>query len=93
VVPSDVSSMRIAQVEPPFETVPPTRYGGTERVVSTLAEELVRRCNDVPLFGSGDSRTTARLVPTVDQALWHRNPPYEALACGTPVVALRNGRM
>jgi glycosyltransferase involved in cell wall biosynthesis len=72
--------MRIAQVAPPFETVPPTRYGGTERVVSTLSEELVRRGHDVTLFASGDSHTTARLVPTVDQALWHRSPAYEDLS-------------
>jgi glycosyltransferase involved in cell wall biosynthesis len=72
--------MRIAQVAPPLETVPPTRYGGTERVVSTLTEELVRRGHDVTLFASGDSHTTARLVPTVERALWHRNPAYEDLA-------------
>jgi glycosyltransferase involved in cell wall biosynthesis len=69
--------MRIAQVAPPFETVPPTRYGGTERVVSTLTEELVRRGHDVTLFASADSQTTARLIPTVDRALWHRDPPYD----------------
>jgi glycosyltransferase involved in cell wall biosynthesis len=72
--------MRIAQVAPPVETVPPTRYGGTERVVSTLTEELVRRGHDVTLFASGDSLTTARLVPTVERALWHRNPAYQDLA-------------
>ncbi len=62
--------MRIAQVVPPFESVPPTHYGGTERVASLLTEELVRRGHDVTLFASGDSTTTARLVPTVDTALW-----------------------
>jgi glycosyltransferase involved in cell wall biosynthesis len=62
--------MRIAQVAPPFESVPPARYGGTERVVSLLTEELVRRGHDVTLFASGDSTTSARLVPTVDTALW-----------------------
>ena len=66
--------MRIAQVAPPFESVPPARYGGTERVVSTLTEELVRRGHDVTLFASGDSRTSARLVATVGQALWHQTP-------------------
>jgi glycosyltransferase involved in cell wall biosynthesis len=68
--------MRIAQVAPPFETVPPTRYGGTEFVVSTLTEELVRRGHDVTLFAAGDSSTTARLVPVIDQALWHHPVAY-----------------
>jgi glycosyltransferase involved in cell wall biosynthesis len=67
--------LRIAQLAPPFESVPPTGYGGTERVVSTLTEELVRRGHDVTLFASGDSRTSARLTPIVDQALWHRDRP------------------
>ena len=72
--------MRIAQVAPPFETVPPTRYGGTERVVSTLTEELVRRGHDVTLFASADSQTSACLIPTVDRALWHQDPQYEDFA-------------
>ena len=55
--------MRIAQVAPPFESVPPTRYGGTERVVSLLTEELVRRGHDVTLFASGDSDTARRADP------------------------------
>jgi glycosyltransferase involved in cell wall biosynthesis len=62
--------MRIAQIAPPFVSVPPTDYGGTERVVSTLTEELVRRGHTVTLFAPGDSRTTARLVPTVERSLW-----------------------
>jgi glycosyltransferase involved in cell wall biosynthesis len=68
--------LRIAQVAPPLESVPPFRYGGTERVVATLTEELVKRGHDVTLFASGDSRTSARLVPVVERALWHRRPPY-----------------
>ena len=72
--------MRIAQLAPPFESVPPARYGGTERVVSTLTEELVRRGHDVALFASGDSRTLARLVPTVPEALWHWEPPLGDLS-------------
>jgi len=62
--------MRIAQIAPPFQSIPPDGYGGTERVVSLLTEELVRRGHDVTLFASGDSTTSARLVPTVDTALW-----------------------
>jgi glycosyltransferase involved in cell wall biosynthesis len=72
--------MRIAQVAPPFECVPPQRYGGTERVVSTLTEELVRRGHTVTLFASGDSRTTARLVPVVERAIWQHDPPYQDFA-------------
>jgi glycosyltransferase involved in cell wall biosynthesis len=62
--------LRIAQVAPPLERVPPMTYGGTERVVSVITEELVRRGHDVTLFASGDSITSARLVPVVEQALW-----------------------
>ncbi|MBI3296854.1 MAG: glycosyltransferase family 4 protein [Elusimicrobia bacterium] len=54
--------MRIAQVAPLHESVPPTGYGGTERVVSYLTEELVRLGHEVTLFASSDSRTRARLV-------------------------------
>ena len=55
--------MRIAQVAPLFESVPPKYYGGTERVVSFITEELVQQGHDVTLFASGDSETRARLVP------------------------------
>jgi glycosyltransferase involved in cell wall biosynthesis len=67
--------MRIAQLAPPVETVPPARYGGTERVIFTLTEELVRRGHDVTLFASGDSKTAARLAPTCKRAAWHCDPP------------------
>jgi glycosyltransferase involved in cell wall biosynthesis len=60
--------MRIAQVAPLFESVPPPRYGGPERVVSYLTEALVGRGHDVTLFASGDSRTSATLVPVVERA-------------------------
>src|SRR5690349_12108069 len=62
-------SLRIAQIAPPFESIPPTHYGGTERVVSLLTEELVRRGHEVTLFASGDSTTSARLVPVTPEAL------------------------
>jgi glycosyltransferase involved in cell wall biosynthesis len=61
--------MRIAQIAPLIEPVPPALYGGTERVVSVLTEELVRRGHEVTLFASGDSRTTARLVAGAPRAL------------------------
>lgn len=53
--------MRIALVAPLYESVPPKRYGGTERVVHYLAEELVRRGHEVTLYATGDSRTSANL--------------------------------
>lgn len=61
--------MRIAQVAPLFESVPPKNYGGTERVVSYLTEELVRQGHEVTLFASGDSVTSARLVACSDRSL------------------------
>ena len=61
--------MKIAQVAPLYESVPPKYYGGTERVVSYLTEELVRLGHDVTLFASGDSETAARLVPVTPRSL------------------------
>lgn len=61
--------MKIAQVAPLFERVPPKLYGGTERIVSYLTEELVRQGHDVTLFASGDSITKAELVRCCDLAL------------------------
>lgn len=61
--------MRIAQVAPLYESVPPKMYGGTERVVSYLTEELVRRGHEVTLYASGDSQTQARLIPCARSGL------------------------
>lgn len=61
--------MRIAQIAPLFERVPPKFYGGTERIVSYLTEELVRRGHEVTLFASGDSQTSAKLVGCCETAL------------------------
>jgi glycosyltransferase involved in cell wall biosynthesis len=61
--------MRIAQVAPLHESVPPILYGGTERVVSYLTEELVGLGHEVTLFASGDSTTTARLIPACPNSL------------------------
>jgi glycosyltransferase involved in cell wall biosynthesis len=61
--------MRIAQIAPLYERVPPKLYGGTERIVSYLTEELVYQGHDVTLFASGDSKTSAKLVPCCDIAL------------------------
>jgi len=61
--------MRIAQIAPLNEALPPKLYGGTERVVSFLTEELVGMGHDVTLFASGDSITSAKLAPMWDNAL------------------------
>jgi glycosyltransferase involved in cell wall biosynthesis len=61
--------MRIAQVAPLWESVPPKLYGGTERIVSYITEELVALGHDVTLFASGDSETAARLEAICPQAL------------------------
>jgi glycosyltransferase involved in cell wall biosynthesis len=77
--------VRIAQVAPLHEAVPPKFYGGTERVVSYLTEHLVELGHDVTLFASGDSETRARLVPICRKALrldpdCENRTPYEVLA-------------
>jgi glycosyltransferase involved in cell wall biosynthesis len=61
--------MKIAQIAPIFERVPPKTYGGTERVVSYLTEELVRQGHEVTLFASGDSLTRAQLVSVSDKSI------------------------
>src|SRR5438270_4666409 len=61
--------MRIAQVAPLFESVPPKYYGGTERVVSYLTEALVTEGHEVTLFASGDSVTKAELVAACPRSL------------------------
>jgi glycosyltransferase involved in cell wall biosynthesis len=61
--------VRIAQVAPLYESVPPQLYGGTERVVSYLTEELVRLGHEVTLFASGDSETAAELIPVCPRSL------------------------
>src|SRR5437762_900005 len=60
--------MKIAQVAPLFERVPPKAYGGTERVVSYLTEELVRQGHEVTLFATGDSITAARLLSPISHS-------------------------
>src|SRR5205085_3834770 len=66
---SHLAIMKIAQVAPLYESVPPHGYGGTERVVSYLTEELVRQGEEVTLFASGDSKTAARLIPISPRSL------------------------
>lgn len=69
--------MRIAIVSTPFVAVPPAGYGGTELVVSELAEGLVRRGHDVIVYATGDSRTAARLRAFYPQAVWPPSPARE----------------
>jgi glycosyltransferase involved in cell wall biosynthesis len=84
--------MRIAQVAPLAESVPPRLYGGTERVVAWLIDELVALGHDVTLFASGDSKTRAKLVPAWPCALRLGRPrtdPMAAQAALLEVVAAR----
>src|SRR5665213_734712 len=67
--PHRIRKMKIAQIAPLIESVPPRLYGGTERVVSHLSEELVRQGHEVTLFASGDSVTAARLVACTSKAI------------------------
>jgi glycosyltransferase involved in cell wall biosynthesis len=71
--------MKIAQVAPLAESVPPQLYGGTERIVSWLTEELVRQGHEVTLYASGDSRTAARLVPVTPKSLRLRDDVVDPL--------------
>ena len=61
--------LRIAQVAPPIEPIPPTGYGGTERIIDELVRELASRGHEVVLFASGDSQPRGRLIETVPRAL------------------------
>jgi glycosyltransferase involved in cell wall biosynthesis len=82
--------MRIAQVAPLIESVPPRLYGGTERVVSWLAEELVALGHEVTLFASGDSKTRGNLVPIIPRAIRLSKPrpdPFPAYAAQLDAVA------
>jgi glycosyltransferase involved in cell wall biosynthesis len=72
--------MRIAQVSPLYESVPPQLYGGTERVVAYLTNELVRQGHDVTLFASGDSRSSAELVSVCPRALRLSSGPSDDVA-------------
>lgn len=75
--------MRIAQVLAPWLPVPPHGYGGIEIVVYHLVEELVKRGHEVTLYASGDSKTSAKLVPVFEKALGNdgnlKNNPYTLL--------------
>jgi glycosyltransferase involved in cell wall biosynthesis len=70
--------MRIAQIAPLAEPVPPKLYGGTERVVSWLTEELTSQGHEVTLFASGNAVTRAKLVPVLPRATRLRRPRPDA---------------
>jgi glycosyltransferase involved in cell wall biosynthesis len=74
-----IRPLRIAQLVPPVESVPPRGYGGLERVVAALTDELVDRGHQVTLFASADSRTNAEVIPVIDQAVWHHPSYHEAM--------------
>jgi glycosyltransferase involved in cell wall biosynthesis len=71
--------MRIAQIAPLYESVPPKLYGGTERIVSYLTEELVAQGHKLTLFASGDSKTKARLVASCEEGLRLRKDCIDSL--------------
>jgi len=70
--------MKIAQIAPLWIPIPPITYGGTEFVISLLTEELIKRGHKVTLFASGDSKTSARLIPIWSRSLWraHLSAPH-----------------
>jgi glycosyltransferase involved in cell wall biosynthesis len=79
--------LRIAQVAPLYESIPPKFYGGTERVVSYITEELVRRGHEVTLFASGDSQTRAQLAPGCVQALRLSGKPKLGVSLQLPMLS------
>jgi glycosyltransferase involved in cell wall biosynthesis len=81
-----IEPLKIAQVSPLYEQVPPALYGGTERVVAYVADELVERGHEVTVFASGDSTTRAKLVACVPKAL--RLDPGAHDSLGSHVVEL-----
>lgn len=77
---SEIPKLKIAQIASPLESVPPTGYGGTERVIHALTEELVRRGHEVTLFASGDSITSAKLEWVCETSLRRgsKENPYKS---------------
>lgn len=81
------SKLRIAQLAPLYERIPPQFYGGTERVVSYITEELVRRGHEVTLFASGDAQTKANLVAACPQALRLIGKPQLGVCLQLPMIS------
>ena len=84
--------MRIAQIAPLAESVPPKLYGGTERVVAWLVEELVNLGHEVTLFASGDSRARGHLHPVWRRALRLGRPRSDPMAAQTALLEAIAGR-
>ena len=78
--------MRIAQIAPLAESVPPKLYGGTERVVAWLTDELIELGHEVTLFASGDSQTKAKLVPVCPRALRLGKPRTDPTAAQSALI-------
>ena len=70
--------MKIAQIAPPWISIPPANYGGTETIIGFIVEELVAQGHDVTLFASGDSKTPAKLVSHFPNALLSEGVPWQA---------------
>jgi glycosyltransferase involved in cell wall biosynthesis len=81
-----ITTMRIAQVAPLAESVPPKLYGGTERVVAWLVDELVALGHDVTLYASGDSKTSATLVPAWPRAIRLGRPQVDPIVAQTALL-------
>src|SRR5688572_18500440 len=82
--------LRIAQIAPLYESVPPKLYGGTERVVAYLAEELVRRGHEVSLYASGDSTASVPLISGSAKRAWVLRPGFQQLVSGNLMKQLDN---
>src|ERR671910_170276 len=80
--------MRIALIAPPLLALPPVRYAGIERVVSTLVEQLHRRGHELTVFAPGDSRLPCEVVPVVPAGLWSRGSGGDPSAFISLAVAL-----
>ena len=70
--------MKIAQIAPPWISIPPQNYGGTETIIAFIVEELVAQGHDVTLFASGDSITPAKLVSFYPKSLLSEGVPWQA---------------
>ncbi|HEX4211671.1 MAG TPA: glycosyltransferase family 4 protein [Candidatus Binataceae bacterium] len=79
--------LRIAQLAPLYERIPPKLYGGTERIVSYITEELVRRGHEVTLFAAGDSSTAARLEPGCPESLRLIGKPEQGVFLQLPMIS------